>query len=56
MWMTDFVYTLPMEIEAIWSRNVTGTSILYLVNRYAYGLSLIMITVLDAPGSRSDKR
>ncbi|EIM79377.1 uncharacterized protein STEHIDRAFT_116578 [Stereum hirsutum FP-91666 SS1] len=36
MWLMDFVYTLPMEWRAIWSKKLTGTSILFLLNRYLF--------------------
>lgn len=36
MWLMDFLYTLPMEWRAIWSKNLMGTSILFLLNRYLF--------------------
>lgn len=36
MWLVDFLYTLPMEWRAIWSRKRTGLSILFFLNRYLF--------------------
>lgn len=39
MWAVDFFQTLPMEIQVVWSTKLTGTAILFLVNRYAFGVA-----------------
>lgn len=45
-----------MEIEAVWSRNLTGTSIIFLLNRYVYAIYLITHAKAMFPGSVSDER
>lgn len=55
IWMVDFVQTLPMQIEAVWLRKFTGSAVIYLVNRYMFGLSIILSLVPLTSGSASDK-
>lgn len=52
----DYVQTLPMEIEAVWSSRLTGASIVFLLNRYVFAASLILSILYQGPGSASDKR
>lgn len=37
----DLVITFPDEVKCIWQRNLTGATVLFLINRYA---SLIVQT------------
>lgn len=53
--MIDFVQTLPMQIEAVWLSKMTGTAVIYLVNRYAFGMSFILTLVSGSFGTASDK-
>ncbi|EIM82967.1 uncharacterized protein STEHIDRAFT_160579 [Stereum hirsutum FP-91666 SS1] len=55
LWMFDFIQTLPMEIEGVWSSRPTGTAAIFLVNRYCFGMSLILQLVIGSPVSATDK-
>lgn len=55
IWMIDFVQTLPIQIEAAWSRKSTGSAVIYLVNRYTFGMSIILSLVPLSSGTASDK-
>lgn len=54
--MYDYIHTLPMEINAVWSSKASGTAFIFLMNRYSYGVGLILELVTGSPGSASDKR
>lgn len=45
-----------MEISIVWSSKPTGTAVIFLLNRYIFGIYLIMITLFSSPGSVSDER
>lgn len=45
-----------MEISIVWSRKPTGTAVIFLLNRYIFGIYLILNAVSVSPGSVSDKR
>ncbi|TDL20723.1 hypothetical protein BD410DRAFT_364458 [Rickenella mellea] len=42
----DYVLTLDLEINHIWSQPFSGATILYLMNRYGYPLQLALELVL----------
>lgn len=54
--MLDYLETLPMEIEAVWPnlRHPTGIAIIYLLNRYLFGLSSILNLLTIIPGSTTN--
>lgn len=54
LWIIDFLQTLPMEIEAVWSRTLTGTKILFLLNRYSFALYLFGTLRIILPGAVSN--
>lgn len=56
LWMFDLLQTLPMEISIVWSRKLTGTAVIFLLNRYIFGIYLIVAVVSESPGSVSDER
>ncbi|KAJ3979208.1 hypothetical protein F5890DRAFT_1589459 [Lentinula detonsa] len=55
LWIADFIETLPTEINAIWRRKLTGASVLFLINRYIFLLSLIFRIVPSLPGNQKNK-
>lgn len=42
LWLYDYIQTLPMEVEAIWLRRMTGSSVLFLANRYLIFTSIAL--------------
>ncbi|KAJ3992831.1 hypothetical protein F5050DRAFT_1852734 [Lentinula boryana] len=55
LWIADFIETLPTEINAIWRKKLTGASVLFLINRYSFLLSLIFEILLSLPGNDDNK-
>ncbi|EIM85378.1 uncharacterized protein STEHIDRAFT_111971 [Stereum hirsutum FP-91666 SS1] len=55
LWLVDFFDTLTMEIEAAWKGRMTGTAIIFIVNRYAFAGNLIVQLVFQKPGLASNK-
>ncbi|KAJ3787902.1 hypothetical protein GGU10DRAFT_414262 [Lentinula aff. detonsa] len=55
LWIADFIETLPTEINAIWQKKLTGASVLFLINRYIFLLSLIFEIVTSLPGNQKNK-
>lgn len=55
VWIVDFVQTLPMQIEAVWLRKLTGTSVIYLTNHFTAGMTFVLALVGNSPGSASNK-
>lgn len=53
--MIDFIQTLPMQIEAVWFSKLTGTAVIYLVNRYTFGIFFVSNLVYVSSGTASDK-
>lgn len=45
-----------MEISIVWSRKPSGTAVIFLLNRYMFGIYLILNAVFVIPGSVSDER
>ncbi|KAJ3886322.1 hypothetical protein GG344DRAFT_26782, partial [Lentinula edodes] len=54
LWIADHIGTLQMEFNSIWKRKITGTSFLFLVNRYISLLYLILKALFDSPGYGTD--
>ncbi|KAE9391803.1 hypothetical protein BT96DRAFT_945092 [Gymnopus androsaceus JB14] len=50
LWFQDFFLTFPTEVRTIWSRKMTGSSILFLLSRYSFMLFAAMQLVLFLPG------
>ncbi|KAJ3897751.1 hypothetical protein F5879DRAFT_813551 [Lentinula edodes] len=55
LWTVDYVETLPTEIHSIWKQKKTGTSILFLMNRYIFILYIIFKGVECFPGHGTNK-
>jgi len=54
MWAYDFLLTFGQEVSHIWTRNATGTSILFVLNRYLflfYNVVNVLQTFLPNPGN-----
>ncbi|KAJ3780219.1 hypothetical protein GGU10DRAFT_337353 [Lentinula aff. detonsa] len=56
LWIADFIETLPTEINAIWQKKLTGASVLFLINRYIFLLSLIFEILSGLPGNDDNKQ
>lgn len=52
--MYDYLCTISMEINSSWSRRVTGTNILFLINRHAFLVFIVTYLVFQTPGSATD--
>lgn len=55
LWLVDFFDTLTMEIEAVWKRKMTGTAMIFIVNRYAFAANLIVNLISAMPGFASNR-
>ncbi|KAJ4466102.1 hypothetical protein C8J55DRAFT_527398 [Lentinula edodes] len=56
LWIAEFIETLPTEIDSIWvNRKITGTSMLFLMNRYMFLLGLIFQALRVLPGNGTNK-
>lgn len=51
LWIYDYLQTLPMEIQAIWSRKLTMTSLLFLLNRYTMPFQAISLIYVNSPAT-----
>ncbi|KAJ3805350.1 hypothetical protein F5876DRAFT_17795, partial [Lentinula aff. lateritia] len=56
LWIADHIETLPTEFRSIWKRKMTGTSVLFLINRYMFFLFLVLQAVFNLPGNGTDKQ
>lgn len=56
IWMQDYCQTFFMEIHAIWSRKLTGSSMLFIVNRYMFLWYIIAQSAMDLPGTTGDRQ
>ncbi|EIM85383.1 uncharacterized protein STEHIDRAFT_158018 [Stereum hirsutum FP-91666 SS1] len=54
LWLVDFFDTLTMEIEAVWKGRITGTAMIFIVNRYAFAANLIVTLIPQMPGFASN--
>ncbi|GAW00721.1 hypothetical protein LENED_002269 [Lentinula edodes] len=54
LWIVDHIETLPTELNSIWRKEFTGTSVLFLVNRYMFLLFIVMEGFQNFPGDGSD--
>ncbi|KAJ3916497.1 hypothetical protein F5877DRAFT_46483, partial [Lentinula edodes] len=54
LWIVDHIETLPTELDSIWRKEFTGTSVLFLVNRYMFLLFIVMEAFQNFPGDGSD--
>ncbi|KAF5350940.1 hypothetical protein D9757_014381 [Collybiopsis confluens] len=55
LWMADFIATLPTEIRTMWLKKPTGTSVLFILNRYSFLLFLSIRLVGITPGDSTDR-
>ncbi|KAJ3891641.1 hypothetical protein GG344DRAFT_65247 [Lentinula edodes] len=53
--VVDYIETWPREFSSIWKRKLTGTSVLFLVNRYMLLLNLIIQAISAFPGNGTDE-
>ncbi|KAJ3899764.1 hypothetical protein F5879DRAFT_925993 [Lentinula edodes] len=54
--VAEHIETWPREFSSIWKRKITGTSVLFLVNRYMLLLNLMMEAISVFPGNGTDKQ
>ncbi|KAJ3925574.1 MAG: hypothetical protein NXY57DRAFT_1065391 [Lentinula lateritia] len=54
--VADYIETWPREFSSIWKRRKTGTSVLFLVNRYMLLLNLMMQAISTSPGNGTDRQ
>ncbi|KAJ3885566.1 hypothetical protein GG344DRAFT_70425 [Lentinula edodes] len=54
--VADHIETWPREFSSIWKRKITGTSVLFLVNRYMLLLSVMIQAIFVFPGNGTDKQ
>ncbi|KAJ3806519.1 hypothetical protein F5876DRAFT_27214, partial [Lentinula aff. lateritia] len=54
LWTVDYIETLPTEFNSIWRKKSTGTSVLFLVNRYMFLLFIVMEVLQNFPGNGTD--
>ncbi|KAH7870598.1 uncharacterized protein C8R40DRAFT_1211764 [Lentinula edodes] len=54
--VADHIETWPREFSSIWKRKLTGTSVLFLVNRYMLLLSVIIQAIFEFPGNGTDEQ
>ncbi|KAF9061641.1 hypothetical protein BDP27DRAFT_1485869 [Rhodocollybia butyracea] len=45
LWLHDSLITLPTEVRSIWSRKLTGNSMVFILNRYGFLLFEVMLLV-----------
>ncbi|KAJ3881614.1 hypothetical protein F5051DRAFT_425594 [Lentinula edodes] len=53
--VADHIETWPREFSSIWKRKLTGTSVLFLVNRYMLLLSVMIQAISVFPGNGTDE-
>ena len=56
LWIADYIETLPAEIHTIWLKKQTGTSFLFVLNRYIFLIQLVLQWVANFPGSSTDNQ
>ncbi|KIK50967.1 hypothetical protein GYMLUDRAFT_410202 [Collybiopsis luxurians FD-317 M1] len=54
LWIADYIDTLPAEIHTIWSKKQTGTSFLFIFNRYIFLIQWVPDLVYTLPGPSTD--
>ncbi|KAH7870606.1 uncharacterized protein C8R40DRAFT_1056548 [Lentinula edodes] len=54
--VADYIETWPREFSSIWKRKTTGTSVLFLVNRYTLLLSVMIQAISAFPGNGTDEQ
>ncbi|KAJ3871600.1 hypothetical protein F5051DRAFT_484551 [Lentinula edodes] len=54
--IADHIETWPREFSSIWKRKITGTSVLFLVNRYMLLLSVMIHAISAFPGNGTDEQ
>lgn len=56
VWFLDFIQTLPMEVVAVWSSKVSGAAVIFLLNRYVFGVSIVLTLAGTMPGMTTNSR
>ena len=51
LWCLDYTHTISSEINVLLSRNITGSFLLYLVNRYTFFGYIIVQVLQIVPGT-----
>ena len=54
LWILDFIQTLPTEINVVWSRPLSGTALIFLVNRYSFLIYQCIQLFGEMPGTTSN--
>ncbi|KAH7870603.1 uncharacterized protein C8R40DRAFT_1019301, partial [Lentinula edodes] len=54
--VADYIKTWPRDFSSIWKRKLTGTSVLFLVNRYMLLLSVMIQAIPGFPGNGTDEQ
>ncbi|KAJ3885029.1 hypothetical protein GG344DRAFT_83197 [Lentinula edodes] len=54
LWLFDFVQTFPLELRSIWSKRLSGMSIIFILNRYLFLFSVMSSIAINMPGSSGD--
>ncbi|KAF9064899.1 hypothetical protein BDP27DRAFT_1450505 [Rhodocollybia butyracea] len=54
LWFCDFFLTLPTEVRSIWPSQLTGTSILFILNRYGFLFATVIQLPFYLPGNMTD--
>ncbi|KAF9056901.1 hypothetical protein BDP27DRAFT_1372988 [Rhodocollybia butyracea] len=53
IWFQDFLLTLPTEVRSIWSNQLTGCSVLFILSRYSFLLFAVIRPVVIIAGYMS---
>ncbi|KIK52745.1 hypothetical protein GYMLUDRAFT_49789 [Collybiopsis luxurians FD-317 M1] len=55
LWIAGYLETVTTEINVIWLKRQTGTSLLFVLNRYSFLLSLLVTFMVSFPGESTDQ-
>ncbi|KIK52742.1 hypothetical protein GYMLUDRAFT_963111 [Collybiopsis luxurians FD-317 M1] len=55
LWIVNYLGTIPTEIHMIWSRKQSGTTILFIINRYSFLIFLLANSISSFPGESTDQ-
>lgn len=55
LWFYDYLLTIGTEVQVIWRKPMTGTALLYLVNRYNFAVFLVCLLIVNTPGNFTNK-
>ncbi|KIK50960.1 hypothetical protein GYMLUDRAFT_410115 [Collybiopsis luxurians FD-317 M1] len=54
LWIADYLETLPAEVQLIWMKKQSGTTLLFIFNRYSFLLYVIFNLITAFPGQSTD--